>query len=135
MAGYSATPLAKKLGISAGRLLVLNEPAGFQAALGALPKGVERTSSLAGRNPFDVAVVFVRRRAGLDRAFARVTARMTVAGGVWIAWPKRTSGVETDVTEDVLREVILPLGLVDRKVCAIDATWSGLLFSWRRRAV
>jgi hypothetical protein len=133
MAGYSGTPLQKKLGIAAGhRLLVVNEPAEFQAALGELPDDVERTSSLQGRAGFDVAVVFVLHRAGLARAFERVTARMSAAGGVWIAWPKRASGIATDVTEDVLREILLSTGWVDNKVCAIDERWSGLRFVLRK---
>jgi hypothetical protein len=133
MAGYSGTPLAQKLGIGAGaRVLVIGEPAGFQAALGELPEGVERTSSLAGKRPFGVAVIFVEQRAKLSPAFARITPRMTSAGGVWIAWPKRTSKIATDVTEQVLRDVLLPTGWVDNKVCAIDERWSGLRFVLRK---
>ena len=129
MAGYSHTPLAKKLGIQAGhRVLVIGEPAEFQAALGELPPGVERTSSLAGRVP-------VQRRDRVRRTprgpRPRVRARDSAhdAGGErWIAWPKRSSGIVTDVTEDVLRAVLLPIGWVDNKVCAIDERWSGLRF-------
>lgn len=129
MTGYSETPLVQKLGIVEGsRLLVLHEPAEFQAALGELPPSAKRTSSFGGSSAFDVAVVFVRTRSSLKRSFGRVAARMTPAGGVWIAWPKQTSGIETDVTENVLRRVVLPTGWVDNKVCVIDETWSGLRF-------
>lgn len=133
MTGYSETPLAQKLGIVAGaRLLVVHEPAEFPAALGALPEGVKRTSSFGGTSAFDVAVVFVRARSVLERSFPRVAARMTPAGGLWIAWPKQTSGIETDVTENVLRAVLLKTGWVDNKVCAIDERWSGLRFVLRK---
>jgi hypothetical protein len=133
MAGYSGTPLVQKLGIVDGsRLLVLHEPAEFQAALGELPANAKKTSSFGGSSAFDVAVVFVRTKGSLERAFGRVAARMTPAGGVWIAWPKQTSGVETDLTENVLRKVLLPTGWVDNKVCAIDERWSGLRFVLRK---
>jgi hypothetical protein len=133
MAGYSGTPLAKKLGIGVGaRVLLVGEPREFQAALGELPEGVEMTSVSAGKGVFDVAVVFVKERAKLGTVFARVTKRMTSAGGVWIAWPKRTSGIATDISEQTLRDVLLPTGWVDNKVCAVDETWSGLRFVLRK---
>jgi hypothetical protein len=133
MTGYSPTPLVGKLGIVDGsRVLVLHEPAEFQAALGELPPSAKKTSSFGGPSSFDVAVVFVRTRGSLQRIFGRVAARMTPAGGVWIAWPKQTSGIETDLTENVLRRVVLPSGWVDNKVCAIDETWSGLRFVLRK---
>ncbi|MDZ4772890.1 MAG: DUF3052 domain-containing protein [Planctomycetota bacterium] len=133
MTGYSETPLAEKLGLVANvRLLVVNEPPEFQAALGPLPAGVARTSSFGGTTQFDVAVLFVRTNRSLERGFARVAARMTPAGGLWIAWPKHTSGIETDVTENTLRKVVLPTGFVDNKVCAIDERWSGLRFVLRK---
>lgn len=133
MTGYSETPLAQKLGIvENSRLLVVHEPPEFQAALGTLPAGVARTSSFGGTTKFDVAVLFVRTRGSLERGFARVAARMTPSGGLWVAWPKKTSGLETDLTENVLRKVILPSGFVDNKVCAIDEQWSGLRFVLRR---
>lgn len=126
-AGYSGKPLAAKLGIVVGsRLLVVAEPPEFQAALGELPADVERTSSLRGAKPCDVAVFFVRSRTDLEARFAGVAARMTEAGGVWVAWPKKASKVATDITEDVVRAVVLPTGWVDNKVCAIDDRWSGL---------
>jgi hypothetical protein len=121
VAGYSGTPLAQKLGIvPGGHVLVEGAPRGW--------KLVKRK----GQKPFDVALVFVRSRATLKKAFTHTTRTMTEAGGVWLAWPKKSSGVVTDVTEDVLREVVLPTGWVDNKVCAIDDTYSGLRFVKRK---
>lgn len=85
-----------------------------------------------GKAPFDVAVIFPASQSALAKMFGAQTKKMTEAGGVWIAWPKNSSGVKTDVTEDVLREVILKTGWVDNKVCAIDDTYSGLRFVKRR---
>lgn len=125
-AGYSGTPLPRKLGIRPGhRVALLGAPDGFSATLGPVP-GARLVRSLRGRAPFDVAIWFVTRRADLARGIGARMARMTPAAGLWIAWPKRASKVRTDVTEDVVRDVALPLGLVDNKVCAIDDTWSGL---------
>ena len=125
MAGYSGTPLPKKLGIKEGnRVGLLRAPAGLHNVLGPLPDDV--TVRTRARGPFDVIVYFVTRRAELERRFAGLVKALDPAGGLWIAWPKRSSGVETDLTEDVLREIALPQGLVDNKVCAIDAMWSGL---------
>ena len=83
-------------------------------------------ATLAGTAPLDVIVVFVKRRADLEKRLPQVRRRMAEAGGFWVAWPKKASGVATDITEDVVRLVALPTGLVDNKVCAIDDTWSGL---------
>jgi hypothetical protein len=115
-AGYSGTPLPRKLGIKPGsRVLVLDAPEAF------LPD-VERV----GSGPADVIVSFHTERAVLERRLPELRALMTPAAGLWIAWPKRASGVATDVTEDVVRELGLAARLVDNKVCAIDDTWSGL---------
>jgi hypothetical protein len=125
-AGYSGTPLPKKLGIKEGhRVALVEAPAGFPAILGELP-GVTVQHGLAGKGPFDVLVVFVTRRVELERRLAALRKRMTPAAGLWIGWPKRASGVATDMSEDVVREIALPTGLVDNKVCAIDEIWSGL---------
>jgi len=130
-AGYSGTPLARKLGIKEGHAVaVLKAPDGFEALLEGLPEGVTFRSAARGTN--DVLVSFHTRRADLERRLPVFLAAMDVDGGLWIAWPKRASGVPTDITEDALREVCLPLGLVDNKVCAIDDTWSGLRVVWRR---
>jgi hypothetical protein len=123
--GYSGTPLPRKLGMKEGaRVAVLDAPDDFTATLGALPDGVTVRERLRG--PLDVIVCFIVRRADLERRIDRLKAALDSAGRLWIAWPKRASKVETDMTEDVVRDVALPLGLVDNKVAAIDATWSGL---------
>jgi hypothetical protein len=130
MAGYSGTPLPQKLGIKAGsRIAILGAPEGFGATLGALPDGVVPDTTLrrvAGSS--DVLLFFVTRRAELEKRFAALQKALDPAGGLWIAWPKRTSGVATDLTEDVIRSIGLAAGLVDNKVCAVDETWSGLRF-------
>lgn len=115
-AGYSGTPLPKKLGIKDGsRVLVEGAPDGFLPDVPRVPRG-----------PADVIVAFHTERAGVEEAIPRLRAQMTPGGGLWIAWPKRASKVPTDVTEDVVREIALANRLVDNKVCAIDAVWSGL---------
>jgi hypothetical protein len=127
LAGYSGTPLPKKLGIRAGtRVALLSPPAGFAAELVPLPEGVRICSQARGR--FDVIVYFVTRRAELARRFPVLARALDPAGGLWIAWPKKTSGVASDLAEDSVREVGLGAGLVDNKVAAIDSTWSGLRF-------
>jgi hypothetical protein len=126
MAGYSGTPLVRKLGIKAGdRLVLLGAPDGFaEGTLGPLPDGVSLVRSARGKA--DVIVSFHDRRAGLEGRMPRLRVLMQPAAGLWIAWPKRASGVPTDLTEDVVRDLALANRLVDNKVCAIDATWSGL---------
>jgi len=125
-AGYSGTPLPRKLGIKPGhRVALLGAPDGFEGGtLGELPDGVEVKRRAGGKA--DVIVSFHTSRAELERRLPALRALMEPAAGLWIAWPKRASKVPTDITEDVLREIALPTGLVDNKVCAIDATWSGL---------
>lgn len=131
MAGYSGTPLAKKLGIKElSRVALVGAPEGFEARLEPLPTGVRFLTPSAG--DLDVIVFFTCRRAELERRFGSLATKLQPAGGLWIAWPKRSSGVPTDLTEDVLREVGLPHGLVDNKVCAVDEVWSGLRFVIRR---
>jgi hypothetical protein len=124
-AGYSGVPLPQKLGIRTGMTVAfLGAPATFADTLGPLPSDVQVRSRLGGH--LDLVVFFVTRRVELaDRVEALRTA-VAPAGCVWVAWPKRASKVATDVTEDVVREVALPTGLVDIKVAAIDNTWSGL---------
>lgn len=124
-AGYSGTPLPQKLGIKADHVVAAIEaPADFAGTLGALPSGARIVATATGER--DVVVAFVTRRAALEAGLPTWTRAIQPAGSLWIAWPKKASGVATDVTEDVIREVALPTGLVDNKVCAIDATWSGL---------
>jgi hypothetical protein len=123
---YSGTPLPKKLGIKEGhRVLLLGAPEGFETGtLGELPDGVTIGRRAAGKA--DVIVSFHIERRDFEQRLAKLRAVMEPAAGLWIAWPKKASKVPTDMTEDVVREVALPTGLVDNKVCAIDATWSGL---------
>ena len=133
MAGYSGTPLPRKLGIKPGhRVLALGAPEGFvEGTLGELPDGVVlRTTA---RGSADVIVSFHDRRAELARRMPRLRELMEPAAGLWIAWPKRASGVDTDLTEDLVRELALANRLVDNKVCAIDETWSGLRLVIRLR--
>jgi hypothetical protein len=127
-AGYSGTPLAKKLGIKAGdRVALLGAPAGFEATLDGLPEGasLSRPKPAAVDGP-QVMVVFVKSVGELTDGIFALAPEMPPAGSMWIAWPKKSSGIVTDMTEDRVRDVALPTGLVDNKVCAIDDTWSGL---------
>src|SRR5579863_1156934 len=136
MAGYSGTPLAKKLGIKPESLVaLLGAPSDFERRLTGLPDGVRFTTRAAGTP--ELVIWFATSRRHLDGRAADV-ARLVVAGragrtggGLWIAWPKKASGVATDLTEDVVRRAGLAHGLVDYKVCAIDTTWSGLKFARR----
>jgi hypothetical protein len=129
MAGYSGTPLPTKLGIRDGhRVAILAAPRGFALDV---PHARVQTS-LRGSAALDVIVAFVMARAELAPRIAAARPRMQPAAGLWIAWPKKSSGVATDMTEDVIRAVAVPTGLVDNKVCAIDDTWSGLRLVIRR---
>lgn len=131
MTGYSATPLVDKLGFRPGhRACYVNQPDHFEQLLGELPEGVRVASRLDG--PLDLVVAFVTARRVLEQRLPALRRALAGDGMLWIAWPKRSSGVRTDVTEDVVREVVLPTGLVDTKVCAIDETWSGLRLVVRR---
>ena len=132
MAGYSGTPLAKKLGIDAGaRVALVSAPRGFATTLDA-PKLAKVSTSLGSAATYDVIVFFTKEASALRASWKKLVERMDVHGGLWIAWPKKASGVKTDVTEDAVRADALPRGLVDVKVCAIDATWSGLKLVRRR---
>jgi hypothetical protein len=131
-AGYSGTPLVRKLGIKPqARLGLINAPDDFLVLLGELPEGVSVRSR--ARGPLDVIVAFFLDRSELVRRLPALKAALDQAGGLWIAWPKRASGVATDVTEHVVRELGLAAGLVDNKICAIDETWSGLRLVYRLR--
>ena len=133
-----ATPLHRKLGIKPShRVAVLNAPVGFEATLGVLPEGVEVFDSLGGGGDgdgeqFDVVVWFGVERDGLERIIREARAALTAEGGLWIGWPKRASGIATEVDADVVRELALPTGLVDNKICAMDAAWSGIRLVLRR---
>jgi hypothetical protein len=131
VAGYSGTPLPKKLGIKpAARLAIVGAPEGFERTLGELPDGVEVRSR--ARGPLDVIVFFTTSASELRRRFDAFAGALDPAGALWVAWPKKASGVETDMTETAVRDVALPKGLVDNKVAAIDDTWSGLRLVIRR---
>ncbi|MDQ6938263.1 MAG: DUF3052 domain-containing protein, partial [Actinomycetota bacterium] len=126
------TPLPRKLGIKpSARLAVIGAPAGFEQTLGELPAGV--TVRRTARGPLDVIVACFTERTELQRRLPALSRALDQAGGLWIAWPKRASGVPTDLGEAVVRELGLAAGLVDNKVCAIDSTWSGLRFVYRLR--
>ena len=129
-AGYSGTPLAKKLGVREGFVVATaRAPDHFSALVAPLPAGAGLRSGLDW--DYDVGVLFTVEREQLQDELRGAAERMG-RGGLWIAWPKRASKVPTDVTEDVVRELALPMGLVDVKVCAIDETWSGLRLYWRK---
>lgn len=130
-AGYSGTPLPKKLGIVDGALFATaHAPAGFTETLGDLPPGAEWRRQV--RPGLGVVVAFFTSAAALRREWPKLTAAVAPNGTVWVAWPKKASKVPTDITEDVLRTELLPTGWVDNKVCAIDEVWSGLRFALRR---
>lgn len=129
-AGYSGTPLPRKLGIKPGaRLGLIAAPEGFPVLLGELPDGVRVRRQ--ARGPLDVVIAFFTERDALERRLPGLGRALDRAGSLWIAWPKRASGVPTDVSETVVRELGLAAGLVDNKVCAIDEVWSGLRFVYR----
>ena len=132
-AGYSGTPLPKKLGIKGGHeVLLVRAPKGFDATLGDLPDGAAATSRAGTKKAaFDVIVLFVATVADLRSDFARMADLLATDGGLWISWPKKASGVATDLHEGVVREIGLAAGLVDNKICAVDETWSGLRFVYR----
>lgn len=127
MAGYSGTPLIKKLGIKQGhRVAVIGAPTDPSGNLRSVIEESAASDRLSGSAPFDVIITFVDSQRTLAKRFPAAAARLADSGGLWVAWPKKASGVTTDVTEDVVREVALAAGLVDNKVCAIDEVWSGL---------
>ena len=132
MAGYSGRSLVEKLGIKPStRIAILDAPRGYRATLGKLPPGVRVVTS--ARATLSFIHLFVVSRAILEKQIARLLSALTPAGALWISWPKKSSGVETDITEDVVRAVALPTGLVDVKVAAIDDVWSGLKLVRRRK--
>lgn len=127
MAGYSGTPLAKKLGIkAASRVALLNAASEFEVQ--ELPPGTRLQRNLRGTAQLDVIVLFASQRRELARDLPKAVRRMTPAGGLWLAWPKRASGVPTDLSDASVRELGLETGLVDNKVCAIDEVFSALRF-------
>ena len=130
MAGYSGTPLAKKLGIKEGsRIALVNAPKDFRSVLGDLPDNVEFVSRPT--KSLDMILFFVMSERVLARDFAKLSEKLVTNGMIWIAWPKKSSGVTTDLTEQRVQRIGLDAGLVDVKICAIDETWSGLKFVYR----
>ncbi len=130
MAGYSGTPLAKKLGIKDNfRLMFLNAPEGFQEELGQLPIGVE--ISTRSNKPFNLIVLFVKSERSLKKDFSKAAGKIARDGMIWVAWPKKSSGVSTDLSFDTVQTVGLSAGLVDVKICAVNEIWSGLKFVYR----
>jgi len=131
MTGYSGTPLTQKLGIKpAMNVIVINEPANYRKLLGRGADGLEFSDRIGSGSSF--VHFFTTRRSELEKQLNRLRMKIPDTGTVWVSWPKKSSGVATDVTEDVIRAVALPLGFVDIKVCAIDQTWSGLKLMIRR---
>lgn len=129
--GYSGTPLAKKLGIAAGsRVLARHAPAGYAELLAPLPEGVQFAARLSAT--VDVLHVFAERRAALAQELAAARQGMRPDAALWVSWPKKAAKVPTDITEDTIRELALPLGLVDVKVCAVSEVWSGLKLVLRK---
>ena len=126
MTGYSGTPLAKKLGFKPGTKVVVvgDVPSAYKSWLEPLPERVTLTTK--GKPPLDAVHVFVTKRAALAKHLKHLRKALVPNGYVWISWPKRTSKVPTNITEDVIREECLPLGFVDIKVCAVSDVWSGL---------
>ncbi len=131
MAGYSGTPLVKKLGIKPGfRIAFVNAPPGFTKQLD-LPAGV--TINSRSRQSLDFAQLFVKREKELTREFSKYAKRLNPSGMIWVSWPKKSSGVATDLPEGTVRAIGLAAGLVDVKICAVDDVWSGLKFVFRLR--
>jgi hypothetical protein len=131
MAGYSKTPLAQKLGIKAGtKAVILGAPGSYRKWLAQLPAGVSFGDKALAGSTF--VHLFVTERQMLEKELKRLRELLADAGVLWVSWPKKSSGVATDISEDVIRDVCLPLGFVDIKVCAVDETWSGLKLMIRR---
>ena len=131
MAGYSGTPLPQKLGIKTGTVVVLiDAPEHYRKLLGQIPSGVNFATRPVGNTKF--VHVFAKERRVLEKHLQSLRGKIAEDAAIWVSWPKKSSGVPTDITEDVIRAVALPLGFVDTKVCAVDETWSGLKLMIRR---
>jgi len=131
MVGYSGTPLAQKLGIKPGSVVaVLNAPESYESVVRPLPEGVRLQKAVSAAT--DLVHLFCERRSELARRLPAIAPRLRPDAALWVSWPKKASKVPTDITEDTVREVALPLGLVDIKVCAVTEVWSGLKLVIRR---
>jgi hypothetical protein len=127
MAGYSGTPLPKKLGLRENqRIALVNAPAGFEETLGVLPSNAEIVKRLS--SPLDLVMLFVVHEKQLTKQFSAFAGKLAPNGMIWVAWPKKSSGVPTDLTFDRVQRIGLDSGLVDVKICAVDEVWSGLKF-------
>jgi len=125
MAGYSATPLAKKLGIKAGhKIFLAGAPDHYPKLVAPLPDGVRFVARVGGNT--DIVHLFATRKALLAKSLHTALTKLKPDGAIWVSWPKKSSKQPTDISEDSIREIALPLGLVDIKVCAVDNIWSGL---------
>jgi hypothetical protein len=132
MAGYSGTPLAHKLGIKENfRLALVNAPPRFADELGSLPSGAVILPPT--RKPLDLILLFADKQSDLKTSFPKLAARLAPNGMLWVAWPKKSSRVATDLTFDIVQEIGLTAGLVDTKICAVNEIWSGLRFVIRLR--
>lgn len=130
--GYAGAPLTKKLGLKPGcRVTLIDTPAGFKSLVGALPGGAKYVSRRSGAG--DLIIWFAKTMVKLEREIGKIRMCMAPKAGLWICWPKKTSGVESDLSEKAVRRIGLASGLVDYKVCAIDETWSGLKFTRRKK--
>lgn len=131
MAGYSGTPLPQKLGIKPSTIVVaIDPPENYRKLLAPIPSGVNFATRLVGNTKF--VHLFVKERRALSEQLRQLRPKIAEDAAVWVSWPKNSSGVPTDVTENVIRAVALPLGFVDIKVCAVDEVWSGLKLMIRR---
>ena len=132
MAGYSSTPLPKKLGIKAGHLVALVEaPPGIERTLGDMPEDVKLVRGTRASRAFDVILLFAKSSSMVEKRIAELASKLDHAGGLWVCWPKRASGIVSDLGDNEVRAFGLEIGLVDNKVCAVDETWSALRFMYR----
>lgn len=130
MSGYSGTPLVKKLGIKENfRIALVQAPDRFTAELGSLPAGCNIVPQT--RKPLDLILMFVKNNGDLSKNFAVLAQALTPAGSLWVAWPKKASGIKTDLSFGVVQKHGLEIGLVDTKICAVNEIWSGLKFVYR----
>lgn len=133
MNGYAGTPLPRKLGVKPGlAITLLGAPEGFEKILGKLPEGVQVRRQARGAS--HIVMLFAKNRSDLDRRISVAKRCLAEGGGLWIAWRKQSSGVSTDLTQSAVRATGLASGLVDHKICSIDATWSGLRFVRRKKS-
>jgi hypothetical protein len=131
MAGYSGTPLPQKLGIKPGTIIVvIDAPDNYRKLLGQIPSGVNFATRPVGNTKF--VHLFVKERRALEKYLKSLRQKVAEDAVLWVSWPKKSAGIPTDITEDVIRAIALPLGFVDVKVCAVDDTWSGLKLMIRR---